>query len=412
MRSTRRATLAAGLFALALCGTGTRADDLTTTAGKKITGKLVAVTAEGVVFSTGDAKVTVPGRDIVLVDLGGKVEPPPAGATYSEIELTDGSSFRVAKFAIKGKKFETEVLAGPKGVPEPTVELPMGAVFSAMRKAEDAKGRAEWKKLLAGRGKRDLYVIRQAEGLTYIEGTVLEGLDDGKRVKFEKEGGGTDELLQSRSAGFVFNQPQPASVPPTVCRVQDVFGNSLNAAKVDVTPSGVTVTTVSGASVKYASAAGIARLDYAQGNVAYLSDLDPLVDTPELPPEEMRLNPTAAVLKDKSLSNEPIKLDNVLYPKGLCLAPDTAVTFNLDGGYTQFKATVGVDENGFNATSAAKVTVEADGQVLFTGTVTRKDKPKGLVLAVKGVKQLRVIVEADTPVNGNYVILADARVQK
>ena len=52
------------------------------------------------------------------------------------------------------------------------------------------------------------------------------------------------------------------------------------------------------------------------------------------------------------------------------------------------------------------------GQVLFTGTLIRKDKPKGLVLPVKGVKQLKLIVEADTPFNGNYVTLADARVQK
>ena len=47
-----------------------------------------------------------------------------------------------------------------------------------------------------------------------------------------------------------------------------------------------------------------------------------------------------------------------------------------------------------------------------TEALKRKDKPKALVLAVKGVKQLRIIVEADTPLNGNYVILADARVQK
>ena len=91
---------------------------------------------------------------------------------------------------------------------------------------------------------------------------------------------------------------------------------------------------------------------------------------------------------------------------------DTALTFNLGGDYTQFKATVGIDENGANATSAAKLTVEGDGQVLFTGTLIRKDKPKGLVLPVKGVKQLKLIVEADTPFNGNYVTLADAGVQK
>ena len=67
--------------------------------------------------------------------------------------------------------------------------------------------------------------------------------------------------------------------------------------------------------------------------------------------------------------------------KGVCVAPDTVLTYNLGGDFAQFKATVGIDENGANATSAAKLTVEADGQVLFSEWLARKDKPKGVVLA-------------------------------
>ena len=192
----------------------------------------------------------------------------------------------------------------------------------------------------------------------------------------------------------------------------DVYGNTLNAAAIAISPEGVVVTTVAGATAKYASTATLARLDYASGNVAYLSDMNPKVETPEVSPEERKLNPTAPYLQDRSLSNDTLKLDNVPYPKGLCVAPDTVLTFNLGGDYTQLKATVGIDENGANATSAAKLTIEADGQVLFSDTLRRKDKPKGVTLAVKGVKALRVIVEADTPLNGNYVTFAEARVQK
>ena len=201
-------------------------------------------------------------------------------------------------------------------------------------------------------------------------------------------------------------------MPPTLCRVLDAYGNALNAAAVAITPEGVTVTTVAGATVRYASTASLSRLDYAQGNVAFLSDLVPKVETPELPPEEKKLNPVAPVLRDRSLSNDSIKLDGVVFPKGVCVAPDTVLTYTLGGDFAQFKATAGIDENGANATSAAKLTVEADGQVLFSEWLGRKDKPRGVVLAVKGVKQLRIIVEADTPLNGNYVTLADARIQK
>ncbi len=417
MRLCRRAAvLATALLTLAIVVTQVNADDVTTSAGKKLNGKLVSVDGQGVSFSTGGGNVQISARDIVVVDLGNRVAPIPKDVTtYSEIELTDGSTFRVTKFALKGKQFEADPIAGPEGVAQPKLDVPMGSVFSAMKKAEDAKGREAWKKMLGTRGKRDLYVIAQETGFTFIQGTVLGGGSDEKGrpiVNFEKEAGGKDELQLSRAAGLVFYQPQPPVITPTLCKVTDVFGNSLTASAISITPAGITVTTVAGATVKYASTASLVKLDYALGNVAYLSDLDPQLEVPEIPADEKRLNPTAPYLKDRSLSNESIKLDNTIFPKGICLAPDTVATFNLGGDYTQFKATIGIDENGTNATSAARVTIEADGQVLFTDTLKRKDKAKGLVLAVKGVKQLRIVVEADTPLNGNYVTLAEARVQK
>ena len=412
----RTRTCAALAAALLLVASRAPADDITTAAGKKLTGKLVAVDAKGVTFATGEAKVEIPARDIVVVDLGNKVAPLPNDApTYSEIELTDGSTFRVQKFTLAGKRVEAEPFPGPEGAAAPKLDLPMGAVFSAMKRADDAKLREAWKAMLATRGKRDLYVIAQETGFTYIQGTVLGGAADDKGrpvVNFEKEAGGKDELQLSRAAGLVFAQPQPAAIAPTLCKVTDVFGNALTAAAVAITPDGVAVTTVAGAVVKYPSAAALAKLDYARGNVAYLSDLEPRVDGPEIPPEERRLSPAVPYLRDVALSNEMLKLDNQTYPKGVCVGPDTAVTYTLGGEYAQFKALAGIDENGTNATSAARLTVEADGQVLFSEPLARKDKAKALVLAVKGVKQLRIIVEADTPLNGNYVVLADARVQK
>ena len=86
----------------------------------------------------------------------------------------------------------------------------------------------------------------------------------------------------------MFYQPQPTSVPATLCRVLDVYGNSLNAASIAITPEAVIVTTVAGATVKYPSAASLSKLDYALGNVAYLSDIQPQVETPELPARRRR----------------------------------------------------------------------------------------------------------------------------
>jgi hypothetical protein len=413
MRLSRRALALLLLFGT-LAATAF-ADDVTTTAGKKINGKLTAVDDKGINFTTGAVQANIPNREIVVVDFGARPLAQPK-ESFGEIELTDGSSIRVAKFSIKGKKFEADPIAFtlPKDVSPPALDIPIRTVFSAMKKADEAKFRNDWKMMLGTRGKRDLYVIELETGLTYQQGTIQSGSADGKSIDFEPENGTkSEELSQRRAAGFVFYTPQPATIAPTICRVHDVFGNTLNATAITIgTDSSVLVTTVSGATVKYASTASIQKLDYQQGNLAYISDLNPQVDQPGIPPEEQKLNPAAPYLKDRSLSNDAIKLDNQAFQRGLCIAPDTILTYNLGGDYSQFKATAGIDENGANATSAAKLTIEGDGQVLFSGTLTRKDKPKGLVLTVKGVKTLKIIVEAETPLNGNYVTLADALVQK
>ena len=392
------------------------ADDITTGAGKKLTGTLVAVDKDGVSFKIGDAPIKISGKEIVLIDMGRKPLPLAKDVKFHEIELTDGSRLRCSKFTIKQKAFAIDLMPGPKDVPPPSFDLPMSSVFFAFRGADDPKHRDEWKKLLQTRGKRDLYVIRQADGLTSVQGTLIEGNADGTKVVFEKEDGVREELLLSRATGgLVFNQPQAAQVPPTLCRVNDVFGNTLLAQAVDLSGSGMKVTTVSGVVVTYPSLAGVSQLDYAHGNIAYLSDLLPKVEAPELPADEANktLNVKAQYIADKAPTNAPLKLDGVEYPKGLWITADTALTYTLGGDYREFKATIGIlDQVGDSATEAT-VSIEADGRVLFADTIRRKDKPKGVTLDVKNVKLLRIHVEASSPFfNGSQAVLADARVQK
>jgi hypothetical protein len=239
MPFTRRAIFALTLgLAAAVAG----ADDLTTSAGKKITGKLVGIDAQGVTFATDGARVTVSGKDIVVIDLGNKVAPMPKAepnkSKVHEVELTDGSTLRVGKYGVKGRKLEVEWATVPAGASPPALELNLNSVFCVMRGAEDPKNREAWKKVLAGRGKRDLYVMRERDGLNFIQGTILAGTDDGKEFDFELEGGKKADpaLLQSRATGgLVFAHPTPAQVPQTVCKVQDVFGNTLVAQAVQVT---------------------------------------------------------------------------------------------------------------------------------------------------------------------------------
>jgi NPCBM/NEW2 domain-containing protein len=417
MTFSRRVLFAAGLV---LAAATASADDVTTGSGKKINGKVVAVDAEGVTLSSGEAQAKIAGKDIVVVDFGNKIVPVPKDkdsgkeSKITEVELTDGSIFRTSRFVLKGKKVETDLFPGPSGVVAPTFELPMTALFSVMRDAGDAKHREAWKKMLVARGKRDWYVIREQAGLNFVPGTILGGTDDGTEVDFE-QGDGTKALhRQSRAAGYVFAQPLPKDAPQMLCKVIDAFGNTLVAQSVEMKSSGVSVKTVVGVVVNYPSTAALVKFDYSQGNVAYLSDLDPRIDAPAIPIDEkgLRLNVAAPYLRDQGLAGDPLKLGTELFPKGILVAPDTALTYNLNGDYREFKAVIGIPENTPDANLEAKVTIEADGRALFSEAIKRKDKPKGISLDVKGVKSLRVIVEAEFAVNGNRVVFGAALVQK
>jgi hypothetical protein len=408
MRYTTRGLI---VFLLAgALGSPAPADDLSTANGKKLTGKLTAVAADGVVFKVGETETKIPAKDIAVVDLGNKIVAPAAKAPYTELELTDGSVLRCSRFLVKGKKVEVELLPGPEKVSPPVFDLQMGSLFTAMRRADEPKNRDEFKRMLAARGKRDIYVMRAPDGLSMIQGTVIEGTAAGTGVVFEREDGKREEFLLSRATGgLVFSQPQPATIPPTVCKVLDVFGNTLFAQAVEMGASGIKVKTVCGVAVTYPDAAAVAKLDYSQGNVAYLSDLEPQVVPPEFPDDEKL---RAAYLKDRTLANEALKLDNTIYARGLWVYTDTILTYTIGGDYREFRAVVGIDEGVVNNTAAAKLTIEGDGQVLFSEVIKRTEKPKVIVKDVKGVKELRVRVESDTVFNGNSVILAEARVLK
>jgi hypothetical protein len=412
----RRALLVLALF----FATGiASADDITTSGGKKITGKLVAVDAQGVTFSGGEAQARIAGKDIVVVDFHHAVSPVPKDKETGrdpriiQVDLIDGSTLRAAKFVLKGKKIEAELFPVPAGVAPPVLDLPMTAMFSVDRNAGDPKNREAWKKVLAARGKRDLYLIREGDTLNFVQGTILGGNEKGDEIDFEKEDGSKAQLRQSRAAGYVFAQPAK-DLPQMLCKVFDVFGNALVAQSVDVTSSGIAVTTVSGVVVKYSSTAALSKFDYSQGNIAYLSDLDPRVDAPEPPMDEkgLRLNADAACLRDRGLAGEPLKLGAEVFTKGLLVAPDTMLTYTIGGDYREFKTVIGIPDTTPDANLEAKVTIEADGRTLYSGTIKRKDKPKGISLDVKGVKSLRLIVEADFAVNGNRVIFGAAVVQK
>jgi len=354
-------------------------------------------------------------KEIASVELGGKLLDLKT-ASFDEIELTDGSILRVQqptnvddgqKTLFKAKKVLVAALPGPKDIAAPTADLPLTTLYYLMRSGHDSSAQAAWKTSLARKEKRDSLILKTGDNQQRLLGTVLDGNEAGDRINFEDEKGAKNPYPLARVVGLIFNQPPRDVIPPTICKVIDVFGNTLVATAIDFEGSGAKVTTVSGAIVTYPSAIALARLDFSQSNVTYLTTLTPTVVAPE---DLTELFLTYTV--DKTRQAKPLQLASKTYPKGLCIFGGVSLTYKLGGDFREFKALVGIDDSIEVANSKVKLSIVADGRTLFTQVIGRKDKPRELALDVKDVKELRIVVEQDEPFYANCVNLCEVRVQK
>lgn len=377
-----------------------QAVDIITLDGKKYSGKLSSLGSGTITITTEGGPLTFSAKDLATVESGTKVELP---EKYDELELTDGSTIRIETLTIRGKQVLPQLLGQATAV---KITVPLESLFFWLRSAEIAKNREDWKKLLSSRGKRDLYVIREAVGFNALPGTVISGTEDGNSIVFEREDGKREERRLSRaSGGLVFNQPSRGIIPPTLCKVRDIHGNIFVAQSVELSGEAVLVKTVSGAMIQYPSFKAVVQLDFSTGNVQYLSDLDPAVTAPA---GEV----VWTWLKDKTPEGPGFKMANATYSRGLWIAPDVSLTYKLNAEYREFKCLCGFSDSINVATAAVRLTIEADGKPLFNEVIQRRDKPRELTLDVKNVKQLKISVDGEGLYLGNEINLAEARLQK
>jgi hypothetical protein len=423
------------LLALVLLAPAAAAADLTTLDGKKLTGEIVGISGNELTFKSpaGEEKLLVTTINSVVV--GPAPRGLETGKKYTTVELIDGTLFRCSEITIKGDSAELKLLstapAGPMAANPRTLSVPLRpALYAVNREAGDLKLDQDFRGLVRGRGRYDLWVKKdktktddgkEIDGLDGVPGTFGPGSADGNTIQFTissedpKVPAKESTLRMKEVHGLIFNQ-KADKVPPAICKVIDSDGNELIAAVVARSAKGYTVTTVAGVKVEL-DAKEVSKFDFAAGSVKYLSDLDPVgLEESGTDPEHYQ--------KDKNLDKRPIQLfsdpasgKTETYPKGLTLKAKTIITYELKGQYKTFRAIAGVDADKENeATSQVKITIDdAGGAVnLFKGTVKKGDKPLDLNLNVTNVDRLKITVESDGTMfdTGNQVSLGNARVLK
>src|SRR5262245_54638572 len=117
------------LVALLMIVVVSHAGEVTLLKGDPIKGDIVSVSDKQVVVKQGEKEVVQPIAQVLKVDFRdvGKV---PAGKTFSQVELTDGTVVLASKWGLKKKQFEMTLLAGP------SVKMPVGTVANVLNNAQ------------------------------------------------------------------------------------------------------------------------------------------------------------------------------------------------------------------------------------------------------------------------------------
>jgi hypothetical protein len=383
------------------------AGELHTLSGKTYQGELAAVSDKEIGFRTGTGVVKVPVVEVLRLDLGQPINPLGPTLKYSEIQLIDGSVFHARQLAIQGKEVEL-TLAGS----DLKVRVPLATVTSILNDAQDPAARKEWAEKFLGRKRsQDLLAIKREGVINGLNGTLGDSGNARGELSFEIQVG--DQTRQrdfnpTAAQGMIFLRSPGSEAPPVLCKVYDTNQNLLVASKLALDSTSFMITTMAGARLQLPRQA-VARLDYSNDKVVFLSDLTP-VDMVEKPTISSAFKKSYA--RDRNLDDGSLLIDDTVYPKGLAIHAHTELTYALDGKYQKFETALGMDA-ALGSDGQPIVKIEGDGRPLFSGVVTRKEKHRDLNLPVKGVRLLHIVVASSGPIDfGDLVELGNAKLSK
>lgn len=319
----------------------------------------------------------------------------PATVSMFEVLLTDSTLLRVTKY-------QTNSTVATVSHPQMgDLKLPLTAIQAVRFAAPDSKVDGTWKQLLAKASRKDQVAIRKNDVLDHLDGVV--GSIDETTVKFQLDG---DDIpvKRERVFGLIYAKREPATAK-TTASIETATGDHLAARTVSWDGENWKVKLATGTEIT-APSASIQYIDYTQGKIAYLSNLEP---------RDVKYTPFFDISwdyrRDKCMDGRPISFGNKSYAKGLSLHSLTVLKYRSGGDYRRFQTVMGIDEH---FSGNVDVVIKGDGRVLFKGPVRAGQPPQNLDLDVTGVVELEITVgfgEDELDI-GDRLILADAKLVK
>ena len=381
--------------------------DVATLDGSTVKGELRSVAGTTLVLGVPDGERTVALDQVLTVGFPSPTpSPPPAPAKSVRVLFADGGWLACRDV---GRTQRRATLTLPDGQ---TVELPLASIRAIRFQPDDAAIDEKWKELVEKPTPKDLLVVRNADVLDRLEGSV--GKIEPQTLTFFV---GDSEVPIPRDKpklfGLVFSSAEKSPVV-VQCTARLLGGDRLPLTAVAISEQSLRATLAGGGTLTLPLAA-VASLDFGGGKVTPLASLEP---------KQQEHTPffdgsVFAVHRNRNDEGEPIRLAGQSFATGLVIHSKTRIVYRLSGDYRRFVATAGIEETvaGLDEQGLPRadleLTISADGRELLRRRVTGIDEPFPLDLDVTGARELTILVDFGENLDiSDHLALGDARLIK
>lgn len=378
--------------------------ELATVGGEIVHGDLAKISTAEITLKGEDDLRTVPLDSVLSVKFSGNDELPAAAESPTTLQFQAGGRLTCNRVVMKDRRLIAKPRLGE------AIDVPLSVVAAVRFRSLDATIADDWKEILSNAPAKDLLVVRNGQTLDRLEGTI-SGLDE-KTLTFLVD---TTRVAIDRSKQRLFGVVAAHSRDgggESIGTVRLRNGDWLNVSGLTFDGQTLSVTTAGGWKTRFPAQA-ISELDFGQGRIRYLSDIEPRASehTSFLGTE---LDTVFDVRRDRSDASPstPIRIDSRPFRKGLVIHSYTKLTYRLNGDYQRFVAVAGIEDL-VRPLGSVELTISLDGKTAFHKTITGDEPPIPIDLNVENADDLTIVVDfAEDWGTGDHLALGGARLIK
>jgi NPCBM/NEW2 domain len=392
--------------------------------GDSLKGRLTKLSGSQLTLATSSGPQQLETAKLMWVEFPA---PPPGRKVTTWIELLDGSRLSAVGYTASEGKARIELAHGQ------SIELPTRSIHTVRFQQQTPELAVQWREITSSMATGDVVVIRKTsmrtveqgdneprtvteQALDQLEGTLLDVTANS--VLFQLDGEKVP-IRREKLEGLVYYHPARRQYPLPLVRLIDSAGSSWLLRDLALADDRFTATTIGGTSLELPLTA-VAKLDFAVGNVVFLSDLEADSGTGEL---SLSLQPAAMSYKFSRvfqvraappLGADGFRIAGQRFENSLSLHSPAKLVYRVPEGFRRFYAVAGVDDS-IVAPGRFNLVILGDSKELarHAFTAEQKREPISLALDVKGVRRLSIVLEAaDGQDIGDQLDLCEARFTK